>query len=303
MNSVTHPAARESATTTTEKRGYSTVILSAIALLYCVVFADAVREMVENYNSPDSYYTHGYIIPFISLYFVWRKREELRKLHTEPSRWGLWMISGCGLLVLAGDFLGFRIIAQFAMILALAGIIMSLWGNSHVRALWFPVAFLLFMIPIPTSITLSLVLYVKLLAIDCTVWISQLFGLPMVRDGSYIAFGNDRLLVGEVCGGLRSLIALLALGSLLAYMSKARPWARVTLLFLSAPVAILANVFRIFFLCLVAYMWGSSNATGKLHDASGIAIYAVAALLLSGIEFFLRRVAPQRKVMGGETAV
>lgn len=266
----------------------SLLLCAALTILLSLIFWDAIHEMVYNYNKKDSYYSHGYIVPFISLYFVWKQRAELQRAARKPAALGLWIIALSCLIVVLGDFLEFLVIQQFALVFAITGIVLAIWGKEHARILWFPLAFLLFMIPMPGSITHALVLHVKILAIDCTVWVARLFSLPMLRDGSYIAFGNDRLLVGEVCGGLRSLIALLALGAVIGYMSKASNWARITLFLVSAPVAIFANVARIFFLCIVGYIWGSSAATGKVHDISGIAIYAIAAIALSCVEFLFR---------------
>ena len=269
--------------------GRRTLLLcGALTILLTLIFWVALREMVYNYSKKDSYYSHGYIVPFISLYFAWKQRVALLHAARKPTALGLWIIALSCLIVVIGDFLEFLIIQQLAIVSVLTGIVLAIWGKEHARILWFPLAFLLFMIPMPGSITHALVLHVKILAIDCTVWVARLFSLPMLRDGSYIAFGNDRLLVGEVCGGLRSLIALLALGAVIGYMSKASNWARLAIFLVSAPVAIFANVARIFFLCIVGYIWGSSAASGKVHDISGIAIYAVAAIALSCIEFLFR---------------
>lgn len=273
------------------------LLFGALTILLMLIFWVALREMVYNYNKKDSYYSHGYIVPFISLYFAWKQRVALMHTPRKPAALGLWIIALSCLVVVIGDFLEFLIIQQLAIVSVLTGIVLAIWGKAHARILWFPLAFLLFMIPMPGSITHALVLHVKILAIDCTVWVARLFSLPMLRDGSYIAFGNDRLLVGEVCGGLRSLIALLALGAVIGYMSKASNWARLSVFLVSAPVAIFANVARIFFLCIVGYIWGSSAASGKVHDISGIAIYAVAAIALSCIEI-LFRVAGSRQTAG-----
>jgi exosortase len=123
-----------------------------------------------------------------------------------------------------------------------------------------------------------------------------------VQDGSFVYLGSDdRLLVGDVCGGMRSLIALLAFGALMAYISKTRGWARIVILLISPAVAIVANVARIFFLCVVGYVWGSEAATGIVHDASGIGIFAFAFLLLFGAEAFLRKIAPARETEEGQS--
>jgi exosortase len=151
------------------------------------------------------------------------------------------------------------------------------------------------MIPIPPSMTQSVSLKVKLLATEGAVQMSQFFGLPMVRDGSYIHFKDDFLLVGEVCGGLRSLIALLAFGAIMAYISKTRNWARAAILLMSGPVAVAANISRIFLLCVIGYFYGSEVAAGTVHDVSGILIFVVAFILMFLLEAIFRKIAPARE--------
>ncbi|MCC6694578.1 MAG: exosortase/archaeosortase family protein [Candidatus Hydrogenedentes bacterium] len=263
-----------------------------LAILVGVIFRETWDGLLYQYGRVDSYYSHGLLIPVISLFFVWRMRRELRAIPVSPSGLGLALLAFSCFMILVGDFLGFRLIGQSVILLMVAAFVLTFLGMAHLRALWFPVAFLVFMIPIPDSITQGLVLQVKLLATELAVRLAQLVSLPMIRDGSFVIFGNDRLLVGEVCGGLRSLIALLALGAVVSYVSRAKPWARWLLFFLSAPVAIAANVTRIFFLCIVGYHWGSAVAAGRVHDISGILIYATAAILLVSAEQLLRKIAP-----------
>jgi exosortase len=265
------------------------IITTLLAATYAGVFSD----LYWAWMATDSYYSHGFLIPPISLFFVWQKRAELRRAPLEPSLAGYALLAPACLLLLASDFLGLRLIGQLSLIPMIAGLILIFFGRRHLALLWFPVVFLLFMIPIPPSITQSISLRVKLLATDSAVRLARLFTLPMVRDGSYVHFGNDQLLVGEVCGGLRSLIALIAFGALMSYISKTRLWARLLILLIAGPVAIVANMLRIFGLCVVAYFHGSQMATGRFHDVSGILIFVVAFVLLFSIEALLRRIAPQ----------
>src|SRR5690606_10242402 len=95
----------------------------------------------------------------------------------------------------------------------------------------------------------------------------------------------------SVCGGLRSLIALLAIGTLVAYMSRTYFWARLVLLAMAGPIAIFANVMRIFLLCVVGYFYGAETAAGWVHDVSGYGIFIIAFGLFFGLEALLRSVA------------
>ena len=272
------------------------LLLAGIPLLvlFVLLYWRSMRELYGNWKSADSYYTHGFLIPLISLYFVWKDRRALARLPLAPSPAGLAWILASSFMLLAGDFLGFRVIAQSSMLPMIVGLCLLLFGSAWTRRLWFPILFLAFMIPIPPSLTQNLALRLKLTAAHSAVALANLLTLPMIQDGSWVHFGNDRLLVGDICGGLRSLIALLALGAVFAYISSVRTWARVLILALSAPIAIAANIVRIFFLCVVGYVWGSEVAGGKVHDYSGILIFAVAILMFSAVDLPLRRIAPRR---------
>jgi EpsI family protein len=258
-------------------------------------------EMYMVWMMQDSYYSHGFLIPIICLGIAWLKRDAILRAPRDTSRWGYaWVLCGVFMLLL-GDFLGFRVFGQLSMIPVLAGVIMLLLGKSVAKALWFPLVFLVFMVPIPPSLTQSVALHLKLIAAECAVQMARLLTLPIVREGSFIHFNGDKLLIGEVCGGLRSLIALLAVGALATYFSKTRPWARAVLIAMTVPIAVIANVFRIFFLCVVGYFYGSGVAAGRVHDISGILIFVVAFALFFVLEAWLRRVAPQKEEPAGQT--
>jgi exosortase len=256
-------------------------------------------EMYKAWVIVDSYYSHGFLIPFISLYFVWKRWGDLTRAEYEPAGWGYALIAVSALMLLSSDFLGFRVVGEFSLLPMLFGVSAVLLGRHRTAILWFPITFLIFMVPIPASLTQSVALKLKLLATQCAVVLANWCTLPMVRDGSFIHFNNDKLQVGEVCGGLRSLIALLAFGALMAYISKTKPWAKTLLLLMSGPVAVLTNVLRIFSLCVVGYFWGSEVAAGKFHDISGFMIFVVAFICFFAIETQLRRWAPESPVEKG----
>lgn len=269
-------------------------LVLGLAIVACltVLYWFSGREMYKAWTIVDSYYSHGFLIPFVSLFFVWKRRDELARAEFEPSGAGYALIVLSVILLWASDFLGFRVVGEISLIPMLTGVSLVLLGKRRTALLWFPLLFLLFMVPIPASLTQSVALKLKLFATQCAVSLANLCTLPMVRDGSFIHFNNDRLQVGEVCGGLRSLIALLAFGTLMAYISKTKPWAKVALLALSGPVAVVTNVLRIFSLCVVGYFWGSGVATGKFHDISGLMIFVVAFMMYFAFESQLRRWAP-----------
>ena len=266
-----------------------------ILALLVVIYWRPSHEMYGNWVMADSYYSHGFLVPLISLFFLWRKRGELAQTPFEHSAWGYPLVIGAALTLVGGDFLGFRVFAQFSMVPILFGLALIFLGIRATRIIWFPLVFLVFMVPIPSSLTQSISLTLKLFAARVAVLMTNLLTIPMVQEGSFIHFKDDQLLVGDVCGGLRSLIALFAFGALMSYISKTRNWARLFLFAMSGPIAIISNVFRIFVLCIIGYFWGSGVASGRVHDVSGILIFVVAFALFLALEGLLRRIAPAKE--------
>lgn len=263
--------------------------LCAAAALLAFIYYGPFKQMVWVWNAPDSYYSHGFLIVPISLYIVWVKRKDFLAAPRQTSPLGYPLILSGAFILLLGDFLGFSVITQLSFLPILTGVLLVFLGNERTRIIWFAIFFLLLMIPIPPSLTQSVALNLKLFAARIAVVMVNAVSLPMINEGSYIYFKDEQLLVGEVCGGLRSLIAIFSIGVLMAYFSKTRTWARVTVLALCGPIAIIANIFRIFVLCVVAYFWGAPFASGTFHDVSGILIFAVAFALFFMLEALLRR--------------
>ncbi|MFO7776679.1 MAG: exosortase/archaeosortase family protein [Candidatus Hydrogenedentota bacterium] len=274
------------------------ILLGAVIALLTALYWNAFQRMHYGWSTTESYYTHGYLVPFITLFFLWRQRHQFMAAPLQPAARGHVLIAGAILIMLVGNYLNFMIFGMLSFIPMVFGLSLALFGMERTKAIWFPLAFLLFMIPMPESVTQSFALQLKLMATKLAVLTANGLTLPMVQDGSFIYFGDDQLLVGEVCGGLRSLIALLAFGAIMAYISKTRPWAQVFLLIMSAPIAIVSNVFRIFLLCVVGYFWGSETAAGTFHDVSGVLIFVVAFILFFGLESLLRRLAPDTTESG-----
>ena len=173
--------------------------LVVVALLV-IIYRNAAHDIHRGWTLVDSYYSHGFLIPFVCLFFVWRDRKVLAALPRKPSAWGYPWVAAAALMLFVGDFLGFGVLTHMSLIPMITGALLLTHGAARTRTLWFPIAFLFFMIPIPASITQSFALKLKLVATE-SVQLANLFTLPMVREGSYVHFGDDFLLVGEVCGG------------------------------------------------------------------------------------------------------
>jgi len=170
------------------------------------------------------------------------------------------------------------------LLLVIPGLVLLFLGKQFLRKLLFPIFFLIFMIPLPMVAIANISFRLKIFASQIAVFLVRLTGLPVVREGSVIKTAHSYLVVEDPCSGIRSLIALIALGTLMAYFSRLSRAKKIILFLSSAPIAIFSNVIRIAVLTLVSEMYGSKIATGTFHDVMGFVVFAIAffSLVLLG---------------------
>jgi exosortase B len=163
----------------------------------------------------------------------------------------------------------------------LLGAFLIISGLPLVRALWFPLFFLLFMVPLPgflvDAVTGPLKGYVSAL----TEQILYFAGYPIARNGVVLTIGQYQLLVADACSGLHSMFSLSAMGLLYLYLMQRTSLARNLILIASIlPIAFAANVIRVMILVLVTYHFGDEAGQGFVHDFAGILLFVVGLLFL-----------------------
>ncbi len=240
----------------------------------------------EKYQFADSYYSHGYLIPFIVLYLLYDRRHELGREIREGqgSIWGC-AILACALLVhFLGLFAKIHFISGYSMLFYLVGCTLFLFGARVTRMLAFPFFFMVFMLPIPDEYLNYIALPLKSSATAVAMFIMDLLKIPYLRDGFSIHLSDATYIVGTPCNGMRSLISFLAIGSLFLYFIRTSLLKGLALLLMIPVLAILLNGIRIFILLYIALHYGQEAASPEffLHDLSGMAVFIIglAAMML-----------------------
>ena len=230
------------------------------------------------YTNPD--YSHGFLVPCLAAYLVWERRRQLATLPPEPSLWGIGLLSA-GLLGLTIGAIGTELYLQrTSLILVIAGLVLLVVGRTFLQVLAFPIAFLFFMVPLPAIVMNAIAFPLQLLAAQIATFSLYSLSIPVLREGNIIMLARTTLEVAEACSGIRSLQALLALGTVYAYFSQSLVWKRWTIVLLSLPIAIAANVFRVTGTGVLAEYLGPEAAQGFYHSLSGWLIFVVAFVLL-----------------------
>ena len=226
------------------------VVLSAVILwLYRPVLIHLVGQWWHDPN-----FSHGFFVPLFSALVIWQERSRLVKLPLRPSWSGL-PIAALAMCTLVVGQLGAELfLSRSSLLILLAGLIVLFCGWAYFRALIFPWAFLILMIPIPTVVFNQITFPLQLLASRVSALILPVLGVPVLREGNVINLPAMALEVAEACSGIRSLMSLVALAIIYGYLMEKRLWVRCILAFASVPIAVAANSVRIIgtgLLCLL----------------------------------------------------
>ena len=265
----------------TARVGWRDVVLGVVlGAAFVYLYAPVLGPLVAQWwDDPD--YSHGFLVPVLSAYFVWQRRQKLVALRPQSSLWGLAVI-GIGIcLLLLGNIGAELFLMRFSIVVTLAGLLVYLWGWRCLHELAFPIGFLLFMIPLPAIVLNAITFPLQLLAAKLSTTSLQLIGMPVYREGNVIFLPHITLEVVEACSGIRSLVSLTALAMVFAYLTQRTYWQRIVLTVSAVPIAIVANAFRIWGSGILASFFGPQVAEDFYHTFAGWLVFVVAFLLLA----------------------
>src|SRR5260370_20072446 len=273
----------------TSSSGRTRVIWSAVLLgLVVLLYAGVLKALVGQWwGDPD--YGHGFLVPLFSGYVVWRQREQWRKTESKPANFGLLVMVGAVVLLLAGSLGAELFTSRVSLLALLAGMILFLAGWKMLRTVSFPLAFLLLMIPIPVIIYNQITFPLQLLASRfATFWLEGV-QVPALREGNVLICPNYSLEVVEACSGIRSLMTLITLAVAYGYLVEPRRSVRYALVILMIPIAIVSNAIRIMGTGVLTYYVGPKAAGGFFHEFSGWVIFMSVLILIFVLPATLNR--------------
>ncbi len=265
-------------------------IVAAFALVYGQILAVLIGEWWTNDD-----YSHGFLIPIALGYLLYEKRAELAEIVIRPSAFGFVVILLSQVILIVG-FLGAEFFLQRAsMVIFFTGVILFFWGWRMLAETAFGLVLILLAIPLPSIVFNAVALPLQLLASSWAESFLRICQIPVYRDGNVLQLSTQLLNVTEACSGIRSLMSLVTLATMLAYFLPMRWWARLLFIFTSIPVALLANAFRVGGTGLMGRWFGEEAAQGFFHTFSGWLVFVFAFVILLAELFLLQRFAAPRK--------
>jgi exosortase len=243
-------------------RRYLSISVLVIAILI-VIYLPVFRWMINSWLSSD-FYSHGFLVPLISAFLIWTKRDNLK--NRLPSNTGIVLITIAAIFYILGLLLQNWELGSVSLVLILFGLALLVFGVKATKAIWFPLTFLVFMIPF--GFIQDLAYNLEYISVQWSSSIIALLALPVTTFGANVYIGNMTFTVGLVCSGINTLVALLALCAFYVYILKGSVYKRLGIFAISIPLAIGANILRIVSIILVAYFYNVDTATGWYHDVS-----------------------------------
>lgn len=267
--------------------------LSLMLVLLVFVYWNICSGMISDWYR-DENYSHGFLIPFVAAWFIQKDWKRTREALCNPSKLGLLVVLlGLGQLMIA--WLGTEYFnMRLSMVVITAGMVMYLFGTEVLKQFSLPLGYLVLMIPIPYIIYDAFAFPLKLFVARVSVYFLKFLGLPVIRDGNIISFPDIVLEVADACSGMRSLMSLIALAVTLAFVVLKSSKFRFFLVLLAIPYAVATNAFRVIVTGLLAHYIGRGAAEGFFHEFAGMAVFALALVLLSGTAFIFRRMEVRR---------
>ena len=250
-----------------------------LVVVIVALYASILYRLVwQWYSSAD--YSHGFLVPLLSGYLIWRRRDALAKVPRRPSAWGMVIV----LLSLGVLFLGSLgaelFLSRVSLIGLICGLVIYFGGWTLLRAMAFPIAFLLFAVPLPAIIYNEIVFPLQFIASAFATRTLEVLNIfPIMREGNVLIMPGMRLEVVEACSGIRSLMSLLALAAGYGYLAERSIPVRWFLVIAMVPLAIISNGTRVMITALMTHYIGPAAAEGFMHEFSGWVIFVVATVL------------------------
>ena len=270
------------------RSNWTGAIVVALAFAAMLVFyRTGIVAMLEAWTRPE--YSFGPLVPFVSAYMLLHEIRQRPLMENGGSRWPGVALTGFGVLVgFVGNLSQIPYLIAYGFIISVGGLALILAGIRQGIRYWPGWIHLLFMLPLPNFLYWHLSGYLQRLSSKIGVEVIGVMGIPVFLDGNIIDLGVYKLQVAEACNGLRYLFPLMSFGYLFAVLYRGPLWQKLLLFFLTIPITILMNSFRIGVIGVLVDSFGIGQAEGFLHLFEGWIIFITCVVILYIIGLLLQ---------------
>lgn len=261
---------------TTESTWRGALLALAFSLLWILFWYRHTAISMWGIWARSDTFAHGFIVPPIIVWLVWRQRRQLAELAPRPARMALPLVLGAGIVWLLGELAAVNAVTQLALALLLVSSVPAILGPALTRKLAFPLIFLFFAVPVGEFVMPQLMQWTA----DFTVLGLRLSGVPVYREGLDFVIPSGNWSVAEACSGVRYLMASVMVGTLFAYLNYVSLKRRLIFVGVSIVVPIFANWVRAYMIVMLGHLSGNRIAVGVDHLIYGWIFFGVVIMLM-----------------------
>jgi exosortase len=261
--------------------------LLSTATIVILLYGTNFTKLWSDWRS-DVNYSHGILVPFGFFWMLWLRRNELANAEVTPQPWALLIVILALVQLAVGTWGAENFVAHSSLLLLLGGIALYLFGSEVLRLVAFPIAWLLFMIPLPAIIFYSITFPLQLLASKLALRMLDVLHVPAVCEGNVLYLANFTAGVAEACSGIRALISMLAFAVLIGHLLSLSLRSRCMLGIAAVTIALGMNAVRVAGTGLVGNYLGEQWAEGFFHTFSGWLLFMGTLGLMLAVVHILR---------------
>jgi exosortase len=268
------------------------LVTCAVLILYWKPVASIVALSLQE---GQEHYSHISLIPFVCGYLLYAKR----KVILARVQWNPWVglpLVGIGITLFLfaqvgrGEGVNEVSLTMLSMVIAFWGTFLFCYGTRALRAAWFELGFLVFIVPLPSFLLDAIVGFLQRSSAEATDALFSVLGIPVFRDGFVFSLSNFAIHVAEECSGIRSALSLFITGLVAGQLFLRSAWGRMGLVSIVVPLAIVKNAVRIVGLALLAnYIDPRFVTDSALHRNGGVPLFLASLAMLFSFVWLVRR--------------
>jgi len=244
-----------------------------------------IKDLWNIWQRSDEY-SSGLLVPFLAVYVLWLRREQIASCSIKPSLWGLLIFLAAQAINLFGLFFMYSSMERLSVVVSIVALVLLLFGCELFRKVLTTLLFLCLMLPLPRSIHSTIVLPLQVWSTSSAVFCLEMMGYDVVRQGNIIDINGATVAVAEACNGLRMIMAFFVVGGFIILLSKRVWWEKVVILVSSLPVALLCNTIRLAITAVAFTVLKGERWEKIFHDFGGYAMMPLAIGIIV-FEFWL----------------
>ncbi len=247
------------------------LVISLLTLL----FAPTIAWLFDRWTMGVWHNGHGILIAGVVIYLIWNELKKHNQLAKSASPWGFAILVPALFIHMLDAGMHTQLLSATALFISLPGLSLLFLGTERTKVILFPLAMLIFTLPIPLAFTESIHMALRRIATDSTGWLLNLFGIPNYTTGTLIEIPNGSLRVADACSGFSTLYATITIAILTAYLCHS-VIRRIAVLCIAIPLAIGVNIVRVFVLTMLVHWVGLDVLATAAHEISGLLTFVIA---------------------------